>query len=129
MNLPEPLTSWTSYLAALTMLTLVVGYARALAQRSRGPVFHLVTSICLVFVTYVARTLYWDVFHSDQRDAVQHINLIFDFLAIWGGIHGHVAIYQMIPEEDRSRWTIFTAWLYPPFLVSGPFRRLFRWLF
>jgi hypothetical protein len=131
MALPDiTMTMFTSTVAALTMLTLVVGYGRALLSR-QGAVFHLVSSICMIYIAYVARTTYWDMLFI--RDAGwptrEDINPWFDVLAIWGGIHGHIAIYLMIPKEDRDKWTIFTAWLYPPFMVASPFRRMLRWLF
>lgn len=123
----------TTMLAAGTMATLLVGYARALGTRN-GAVFHLVASIILVFGAYIARTLYWDWIAPSvmvtpyTRD---DINPWFDAVAVWGGVHGHIAIYKMIPDEDRRQWHILTAWLYPPFAMStwlwATLKRLVRW--
>ena len=118
-------TSLTSFFVAGTMLTLLVGYLRAL-RTGQGAVFHLVASIVLVFFAYVARTIYWDVFAINLGPLPREMNLLFDVLATWGGVHGHIAIYQMIPEDERKHWRIFTAWLYPPFAMSRCVRQLIR---
>lgn len=126
------LTTFTSLIAAGTMLTLLIGYGRALTSR-KGAVFHLVASICLVFLAYVTRTVYWDVVWLREQALTSDVdvNLIFDTLAIWGGVHGHIAIFYMIPKEDRTHWRVFTAWLYPPFAAHRCFRhvvqKLMRW--
>lgn len=123
-------TTITSVLAACTMLTLVVGYIRALTTE-HGTVFHLAMSICLVLVSYVGRTVYWDIFaiHGLHLFNQFEVNPVFDLVAIWGGIHGHAAIYRMIPSDERHKWSILTAWAYPPFVLSKPLRRFLRWLF
>lgn len=131
---PFELTTLTSVVAALTMLTLIIGYGRALLTASRGPVFHLAASICLVFFAYVARTVYWDILPGPaefpfKNDMGTSFNTAFDLVAIWGGIHGHIAIYLMIPSVDRKKWSPFTAWLYPPFHINVPFRRMLDWFF
>lgn len=120
----------TSILAALTMLTLVVGYLRALTTEN-GTVFHLAMSICLVFLSYVCRTVYWGdaIPYAPPRLDKGSVNWIFDVVAIWGGLHGHMAIYRMIPNDERKRWSILTAWAYPPFVLTKPLRRFMRWLF
>lgn len=125
------LTSLTSFVAATTMLTLVVGYARVLTNE-RGTVFHLAASISLVLLAYVMRTLYWDALPMDMwlKDVYgRQINVTFDAIALWGAMHGHVAIYRMIPQPERDNWTIWTAWAYPPVVVSLHLRKFLRWLF
>jgi hypothetical protein len=123
------LTTITSVFAGVTLLTLVLGYVRALFDRS-GAVFHLVASIILVFGSYVMRTVYWDIawLQNQTISTTVGINVYFDLIVLWGGFHGHFAIYKMIPEHDRNKYTVFTAWLYPPFILSGPVGGFVRWI-
>ena len=83
-------TTLTSVFVAGTMLTLLVGYLRAL-RTSQGAVFHLVVSIALVFFAYVARTVYWDVIWLTNQglSTSVSINVVFDGIAFWGGVHFH----------------------------------------
>lgn len=121
----------TSILAGGTLLTLLIGYLRALKFRPRnGAVFHLIVSILLVFGAYVLRSGYWSIswlaLKSTSTDV--DINVLFDLLVVWGGIHGHIAMYYMIPAYDREDWHVFTAWLYPPFGIIS-IRRFLRGVF
>ena len=106
----------TTLLMVSTMLTLVVGYARALTTHSEV-VFHLVASIILVFLSCAARVTYW-IYITPDAEAYNQLFPWLNLVTIWGGIHGHIAIYLMIPDKDRTKWFIFTAWLYPPFTMS-----------
>lgn len=112
------------------MLTLLVGYARALIQSRHDVVFHLVASITLVYVAYTLRTNYWDFpwFDGLKDRYFLRMNFLFNALALWGGIHGHTAMHRMIPLEDRDKWSLWIAWLYPPFTVFGFVRRFLRWV-
>lgn len=120
----------SSFLTAGVMLTLVVGYARALLQSKHDVVFHLVASICLVYVAYTLRTGYWDILVMADVVGERHryMNLVFNGLTIWGGLHGHIAMHRMIPAEERGNWSLWTAWMYPPFMVFGFMRRFARWV-
>jgi hypothetical protein len=109
----------TAVVVALTMLTLVVGYARVLFSAKRAA-FHIAASTCLVFFAFAARAWFWDlgeVFGYGMQP--MEINAIFNVLAIWSAMHGHYALYIMIPEADKAKrhWNIFTAWMYPPWLL------------
>ena len=116
---------FSALLVASTMLTLVVGYARVLFS-THNAAFHIALSTCLVFFAFAARAWFWDLgpLFSDElraygRAHMTTINTIFNCLAVWGALHGHYALYLMIPDEDKSKhhWNIFTAWMYPPWLL------------
>lgn len=117
----------TALFVAILLTTLLIGYARALVSR-QSAISHLVESICLVFFAYTARSVYWD---SGLFIPIEELNIVFNLIAIWGGVHGHIAFLKMIPDEDRPHWRVFTAWLYPPFAMSRCFRhivsKVMRW--
>lgn len=129
--LPIDLSVLTSFLAGGTLVTLLLGYIRALKFRSRhGAVFHLIISILLVFGSYVGRSTYWSIswlaLQSTSTDV--DVNVLFDLMAVWGGLHGHIAMYYTIPAVDREKWSVFTAWCYPPFGFLG-IRRFIKGVF
>lgn len=129
MKMAHDLYLLTAVIVALTMLTLVVGYARVLFSAKRAA-FHIAASTCLVFFAFAARAWFWDlgeVFGYDGSRPVE-INAVFNLLAIWSAMHGHYALYLMIPEADKAkhRWNLFTAWMYPPWLLIHEVRSLFK---
>jgi len=114
----------SAVLVALTMLTLVVGYARVLLT-AHSAAFQIAFSTCLVFFAFAARAWFWDIgplvyidFNDWAYPKVGSINLFFNLMAVWGAMHGHYALYLMLPAEDKKklRWNILTAWVYPPWL-------------
>lgn len=124
----------SAILVGLTMLTLVVGYARVLFN-TRSAAFHIALSTCLIFFSFAARAWFWDlapvidpaikevgVLHMDR------VNTVFNLIAIWSALHGHYALYLMIPAEDKEKhhWNIFTAWMYPPWLLFHEFNNFAR---
>jgi len=120
---------WTAILVGLTMMTLVVGYARVLFSAKRAA-FHIAASTCLVFLAFALRAWFWDLgeYLGYTGPRVIEINAIFNILAIWSAMHGHYALYLMIPEVDKAkfRWNIFTAWMYPPWLLIHEVRAVFK---
>ena len=50
----------SAVLVALTMLTLVVGYARVLLT-AHSAAFQIAFSTCLVFFAFAARAWFWDI--------------------------------------------------------------------
>ena len=88
----------SAILVALTMLTLVVGYARVLIT-ANSAAFQIAFSTCLVFFAFAARAWFWDLgplffdnFSEIAAPNMQTINFWFNAAAVWGAMHGHYAL-------------------------------------
>jgi H+/gluconate symporter-like permease len=121
-------TTVISSLVAFLVGTLTVGYGRALGTKNSA-VLHLVVGMMLVFTAYIMRSVYWDILPDAASWTVKavvgrDVNIFFDAIVIWGALHGHLAVYLMIPSSERKYWSVLTAWLYPPLNKT----RLWAWL-
>lgn len=115
-----------AHLASALLVLLVAGLMAAgfvrLAWRSRGLVGHMATGILAVHGAIFLRTLYRDILPlvlgegsaAYGRLAFLSVTLTLNLLLILAGWHGLRALYLAIPPEDRGRYTLLTAALYPP---------------
>lgn len=111
-----------------------LGYLRILFSWDENDlVKHFTRMIVALLLAYIVRTAWWDIgpywmgaeLWRSLSEGVggRSVNAIFHLMAIYAGVHGLFALRHMIPEEERSGWFWFDAWLYPPWKMTREFRR------
>ena len=88
----------------------------------KNPSDYLARGLVLSALSIGPRSLYWDVANHLMGDGFTQvqdalggisINILFNLVLLWG-IHSILkARYLSIPEEDRSKYTVFSAVFYP----------------
>lgn len=125
----------TGILATIIFLAGLRGLFVHVLHPERREAYHLVMVLVLVISSAVLRTVNWDLARVilpddlvDQwRLATRGLafNAILNGLMIWGGYHLHKLIWLILPIGSQTRYTVWSAWLYPLQLAaSWPGRKL-----
>lgn len=121
------LIAWGVALAlAFAMMLVVRGFLPVTLRDDGSAVFHLSRGVVLVLIAAAARALYWDAlpvvldviqpglwFLWTQSVGRPVPNTLMGLLFINGARHLLILQWLLIPEPDRSRYSIWTAPFYP----------------
>lgn len=111
-----------SIVAVLSGFTLTFAYARLMFTGALV-VKYLAASIVYISSAFMLRTFYWDIIPDSFKHWLAEIapiitrdfmNSGFILIFIVGAMYGSAAIHEMLPDEDKNKWSRFNAWMYPP---------------
>ena len=129
------LNFFAGLICCVLAIPTISGYFR-IALTDKGVAGHMAMSSVCFAAAYALRTFYWDIVRSPVPEGPwQHwmemtgglnVNVIPCALFAYGALRSMRAIYGTIPDEERANWTVFTAWLYPPWRISVWLRFLCR---
>ena len=114
---------FTSLLVVAMMAAVFIGFARIWDSAGSPVIRNLSKGVMTVCLTLVARSSYWDVTQRVLGDAWpavsaalggQQFSTVFNLGAILAAYFFLRAKWWLIPDEERSEWHWYSAWLYPP---------------
>lgn len=118
-----PLASTTGFVAIALLLWVLRGLVPMLFYRQRRLAWHLALATVLLLAGGAGRSLYWDglaaLVQDDPRRTIRaalgglEINALFNGLLIWSALHWLRVLHLLIPDGERSSWTIWTAPCWP----------------
>ncbi|OWU77593.1 hypothetical protein ATO3_02580 [Marinibacterium profundimaris] len=99
------------------------GMIPLLAYWNRRRSWHLALAAILLMVGGAGRSIYWEgvsiALDAEARRAFRaqlggmDVNVVFNSILIWSAIHWLKLLHLMIPENERGRWSIWTAPCWP----------------
>lgn len=118
-----PLAALSGIVATCLMAWVLRGMVPLLTYRSRRLAWNLALASILLMIGGAGRAIYWEgvsiALDAEARRALRaalggmDINLLFNGILIWSSLHWLKVLHLMIPEEERDRWTIWTAPCWP----------------
>lgn len=105
--------------------TMMWGYRASLSRRSNRAAHFMAWAILLLALKYIARAVVWDVglpimewmdLHAPVATLRAHraeINFVSTLLVIVAAICAHLSLYWSIPSQERSGWSLWTAFRHP----------------
>lgn len=103
--------------AVLTLLHILImrGFLPIFGRPDGTAVWHLAASYVWISSTVAARAIYWAYAPEELRSFLGKglVNCTFTLALIYGGFLVLKLLWLIIPDIDRSKYSILTAPLYP----------------
>ncbi len=118
-----PLAALSGIAATALMFWVLRGMVPMLAYRQRRLAWHLAAAAVLLMAGGAGRSIYWEglsiVFDGEARRAIRgafggmNVNLAFNAMLIWSGLHWLKVLHLLIPEDERPGWSMWAAPCWP----------------
>lgn len=119
-----PFNMWLYDVLLLSSILSIVGVS-AMAYGYRASLFNpdrvvrlFAASLMLLAVGYTTRRFTWDVVMPFLFgiEFFSPLSIVFNVINIAAAYVGLKARWLMIPEEERKKWSWYSAWMYPGIL-------------